>query len=134
VDLAGALTVSGFMCVSWHSMIEPSVALVTSGAAGLVYSLVVIRRIGRQRGYAPVWQDWVWYAALPCAGYALPTIAAILLPLNRQLGLFGVAAAAVSLLLVGIHNAWDTVTHVVVTDQATERKWQASGRRRHRSR
>jgi hypothetical protein len=31
-----------------------------------------------------------------------------------QLALFVVAGATLGLLLVGIHNAWDTVTHIVV--------------------
>jgi hypothetical protein len=42
------------------------------------------------------------------------TIAAILLLSNRQLALLGIAGAALSLLLVGIHNASDTVRHIVV--------------------
>ena len=29
--------------------------------------------------------------------------------------MFLIGAAALGLLLIGIHNAWDTVTHIVVT-------------------
>ncbi len=32
------------------------------------------------------------------------------------MGRFGIAAVALALLLVGIHDAWDTVTHLVVLD------------------
>jgi hypothetical protein len=40
---------------------------------------------------------------------------------NPQLALFVVGAAALGLLLIGIHNAWDTVTYIVVSgsDAAT---------------
>jgi hypothetical protein len=30
--------------------------------------------------------------------------------------LFGIAAAALLLLFIGIHNAWDTVTYLAVSD------------------
>jgi hypothetical protein len=32
-----------------------------------------------------------------------------------ELALFVIAAAALALLLIGIHNAWDTVTHLVTS-------------------
>jgi hypothetical protein len=34
--------------------------------------------------------------------------------------LFVIGAAALGLLLVGIHNAWDTVTHIVLTDSGDD--------------
>ena len=41
-------------------------------------------------------------------------LAASFLRTTTQLPLFVVAGAALGLLLVGIHNAWDTVTHIAV--------------------
>jgi hypothetical protein len=35
--------------------------------------------------------------------------------------LFVIGGAALALLLVGIHNAWDTVTHIVVTQSESSR-------------
>jgi hypothetical protein len=40
----------------------------------------------------------------------------IVLRTNVALAPFGVAAALLSLLLIGIRNAWDTVTHIVESD------------------
>ena len=37
-------------------------------------------------------------------------------PVAMPLALFVVGGAVLGLLLIGIHNAWDTVTHVVVAD------------------
>jgi hypothetical protein len=39
---------------------------------------------------------------------------ALFLRTTTLLALFAIGAAALGLLLIGIHNAWDTVTHIVV--------------------
>jgi hypothetical protein len=43
------------------------------------------------------------------------TLAALLLGAKPRLALFAIGAAALGLLLVGIHNAWDSVTHIVAS-------------------
>ena len=93
----------------------PSVALGIFGFAGIGYGIAVIHRARRQTTYAPVWQDWLWYAIVPCGLYAALALAGLLMRTTTRLALFVVAGAALGLLLIGIHNAWDTVTHVVVT-------------------
>lgn len=99
-----------------------SVALVMCGVGGIAYGAIVIRRARRQTYYKPVWQDWLWYALLPCGVYAALAPAAAFLRMNTRLALFGIGAAALGLLLSGIHNAWDTVTHIVVPDSREARK------------
>ena len=116
VHLAAALIVSAIMSAPWGSLVPLSVALGISGLAGLAYSGVVILRARRQTGYKPVWEDWLWYAVLPCVSYAALTVSAAVLRASPELALFAIAAAALGLLLIGIHNAWDTVTHLVVSD------------------
>ncbi len=66
--------------------------------------------------YEPVWQDWVWYAAMPCGAYAGIAGAAAVLRTHTQFALFAIAAASLGVLLIGVHNAWDTVTHIVAFD------------------
>ena len=114
VHFAGALLVSAIMSAPWPSLVPPSVALVMCGLGGLAYGAVVIHRARRQMFYKPVWEDWVWYALLPCSIYAALALTAPFLRTTTQLALFVIGAAAFGLLLVGIHNAWDTVTHVLV--------------------
>ena len=116
VHLAGALLVSALMSVPWPSLVLLSIALGAGGFGGLVYSAIVIRRARRQTAYEPVWEDWLWYAVLPCGTYAALTTTAVLLRTNPQVASFVIAAAALGLLLIGIHNAWDTVTYVVVSE------------------
>jgi hypothetical protein len=114
VHLTGALLISAIMSAPWRSVFATSVTLVICGVGGLAYGTVVIRRVRRQTYYEPVWQDWLWYAVLPWAVYAWLTVSALFLRSNSQLALLLVAAAALGLLLIGIHNAWDTVTHIVI--------------------
>jgi len=115
VHFAGALLVSAIMSAPWPSLVPVSVALGICGVGGLAYGAIVIRRARRQTGYTPVWEDWLWYAVLPCVTYAALTVTAALLRTNPRVALFVIGAVALGLLLIGIHNAWDTVTHIVVS-------------------
>ena len=115
VHFAGALLVSAIMSAPWPSLVPVSVALGICGLGGLAYGAFVIRRARRQTGYTPVWEDWLWYAVLPCVTYAALTVTAALLRTNPRVALFVIGAVALGLLLIGIHNAWDTVTHIVVS-------------------
>jgi len=79
-----------------------------------VYMLIVVRRACRQTEYAPVFEDWVFHAALPLVAYASILAAALGLARATIPCLFAIGAAAALLLFIGIHNAWDTVTYVVL--------------------
>jgi len=69
VHLVGTLLVSAIMSAPWRSLFPASVVLVMCGAGGIAYGAIVIRRARRQTFYKPVWQDWLWYALLPCGVY-----------------------------------------------------------------
>jgi hypothetical protein len=112
-----ALIVSAVMSAPWKSLNPVSIVLAISGVAGLLYGVIVIRRALRQATYQPVLEDWIWHGVLPCSTYAAIAAAALLLRRDATLGLFAVAGGALLLLLIGIHNAWDTVTHIVITQQ-----------------
>jgi hypothetical protein len=113
VHLCGALIISAIMCAPWPSLFATAVALAVLGLAGLGYVLIVVRRARRQTIYRPVLEDWFWHAILPCAIYAALAVGALALTTFTQAALFTLGGAALCLLLIGIHNAWDTVTHIV---------------------
>ena len=115
VHLTGALLVSAIMSAPWGAFGPLSVALGSCGLGGLAYGAVVLRRARRQSDYAPVWEDWLWHAVVPNVAYATLAVTAALLPAEPRSAFFAIAAAALGLLLIGIHNAWDTVVHVVVS-------------------
>jgi hypothetical protein len=115
VHLASALVVSAIMSAPWPSLMPLSVALALGGLGGLAYGVTVVRRARRQVDYEPVWEDWLWHAALPFACYATLTAMAVVLGSDPQLAVFAIGAVALGLLLIGIHNAWDTVVYIMVS-------------------
>ncbi len=117
VHLTSALLVSAIMSAPWPSLFPASVALAICGLVGLTYGAIAIRRARRQTDYRPVWEDWLWYALLPCGVYATLAVGAVFLRTAPQVAAFVIGGAALGLLLIGIHNAWDTVTHIVVTSR-----------------
>jgi hypothetical protein len=114
VHFGGAVLVSAIMSAPWPSFVSPSVALALCGLGGLGYGAIVIHRTRRQTVYTPGRGDWLWYVLLPGSLYAALALAALALRTTTQFALFGIGGAALGLLLLGIHNAWDTVTYIVV--------------------
>ena len=117
VHLTGALGVSAIMSAPWPSFVGLARVIELCGLAGVAYGAIVVRRAHRQSEYRPVWQDWVWYAALPSAAYALLTLGGAMLHGSGSAAPFVIATAAIGLLLIGIHNAWDSVTHIALHNQ-----------------
>jgi hypothetical protein len=67
----------------------------------------------RQTVYQPEFEDWLFHALLPLAAYAMLALSAVATPSHTRDALFGVGAAALLLLFVGIHNAWDSTAYHV---------------------
>jgi hypothetical protein len=119
VHFGAALLLSALLAAPWPGLLSASISLALYGGAGLAYMIVVVRRTHRVTGYQPVFEDWLFHAVLPLAAYIAVFIAAIGLRRAGTLSLFAIGSAAVLLLFVGVHNAWDTVTYILVA------KWQA---------
>jgi hypothetical protein len=113
VHFCAALLVSAVVSAPWHGLGVPGIVLAISGLSGVVYSLVVLRRAMRQRYYKPVLEDWTWHAAFPILAYAGLVFAGIEVVRGSD-ALYVVGGAALFLVFIGIHNAWDTVAYVAV--------------------
>ena len=120
VHFAGALLISAIMSAPWPSLAATSIAVLVSGIAGLIYGAVTIVRARRQTEYQPVLEDWLFHAVLPSTSYGALAVSGWLMRSNPALALFVIAASALALLVIGIHNAWDTVTHIVITSSQRE--------------
>ena len=83
------------------------------GLIGIVYIVFVVRRMRRQTAYQAVFEDWMFHVLLPFACYAMLAAGAFAAHWRPRPALFLVAAAALLLLFIGIHNAWDTITYQV---------------------
>lgn len=108
-----ALLISAAMTAPWHSAATLGIAAGIAAIVGLAYSVRVVWH-ARAADYEPDWEDWTWYTILPFVGYLLLLAAAVLLWSARGSALVTIAGAAVLFLVLGIHNAWDTVTFVAV--------------------
>jgi hypothetical protein len=85
------------------------------GLAGVVYIVLVARRLRVQSVYHAVFEDWLFHALLPLASYAMLIVSAYMAYSQPRPALCLVAAVALQLLFIGIHNAWDLITyHVLV--------------------
>ena len=71
------------------------------------------RRMRVQSTYTSVFEDWLFNVLLPLAAYATLAVSAYVTRSYVEEGLFGVGTAALLLLFIGIHNAWDAVTYHV---------------------
>jgi len=71
----------------------------------------VTRRMRAQTIYRPVFEDWLFHVLLPFSAYATLVATAYEARSHAREALFAVAAAALLLLFIGIHNAWDGITY-----------------------
>jgi hypothetical protein len=112
VHFCVALLISAILSAPWGELSSAAVAVGASGVFGLVYSAIVARRVSRQTAYALVFEDWLFHTALPFLAYAALLSAALTLVHHTVDALFGIGAASILLLFIGIHNAWDSVTYI----------------------
>lgn len=113
VHFCAALLVSAIFSAPWPAISTAAHALAACGVAGIVYGGLVIWR-ATQTNYKPVLEDWIWHAVLPLITYAVLLLASLRLARDPVPCLFVIGAAALLLLFIGIHNAWDTVTYLAV--------------------
>ena len=114
VHFSAVLLISAILSAPWPTLSAAAATIGPCGAFGVIYTFIVIRRAGRVTQYKPVLEDWIWHVCLPLISYVVILIAAVMLPGNHVISLFGIAGASLLLLFIGIHNAWDTVTYVAV--------------------
>ncbi len=71
----------------------------------------------------PVFEDWLFHVILPGISYGVLLISAIILIGRTVLALFLTGTTSLLLIMIGIHNAWDTVTYIAVaTHEQAARK------------
>ena len=122
VHFGNVLLVSAIMVTPWPSTGIARVPLLLFAACAVAYTLVVVRRARGQADYRPVFEDWLFHAALPLAAYLAIAVAAFELPVHPASAPFAIGGGTVLLLLVGLHNSWDTITYIIV------RNWERRGR------
>jgi len=124
VHFCFALLIAALLCAPWQMLWNAGLLLGLCGLGGITYVVIAARRVRRQTDYTPVLEDWLWHTVFPLVSYTALIVAAIMLLSNPAPALFVIGAATVLLLFIGIHNAWDNVTYVVIELSQPENKSQ----------
>jgi hypothetical protein len=114
VHFCAVLFIAAIVTAPWSALASAGIALGACGVVGFVYAVMVVRHARRQTDYVPVLEDWIWHGALPLIAYAALLVAAVLLQRDPVSSLFVIGGAALLLLFVGIHNAWDSVVYIAL--------------------
>jgi hypothetical protein len=121
VHFGVALLLSAVLRAPWQAITPAAALWGLIGLSGVAYAVIVARRMRVQTAHQPDFEDWLFHALLPLAAYAMLALSAFAAPSHTREALFGVGAAVLLLLFIGIHNAWDAVTyHVLVSKRNTK--------------
>jgi len=115
IHFSAALLLSALVSAPWHGIGAVAVLLGLVGVSGVIYVVIVVRRLRSQREYNPVFEDWLFHVLLPFAAYVALIVSALIASSHLGEALFAIGAAALLLLFIGIHNAWDAVTYHLLT-------------------
>ena len=119
VHFGAVLLLSAALCAPWHGIAAAAVFWGILGLIGIVYEVIVARRMRVQTVYTPVGEDWLFHALLPFIAYAALAASSFEARSHAYSALFSVATVTLLLLFIGIHNAWDAVTyHVYIRQRA----------------
>lgn len=118
VHFGAALGLAAIATAPWDGTGPAAVLWGLVGLGGVVYGVLVTRRLRAQTAYRPEFEDWLFHVLLPFAAYLMLAVSAYAARLYVGEALFAVAAAALMLLFIGIHNAWDAVTYHVFVKTA----------------
>lgn len=118
VHFGVVLLLAAIASAPWHTLGSAALLWELMGLIGILYEVMVVRRMRTQTLYKPQMEDWMFHALLPFAAYTILAGSAYAARSDATRALFGVAAAALLLLFIGIHNAWDAVTyHVFIVNR-----------------
>lgn len=121
VHFGVVLFLSAIMSVPWIGIDIVAIIWGFIGLSGMIYTAIVARRMRVQSIYRPVFEDWLFHILIPFGAYALLTLSAFITHADVRPSFYMIAGAALLLLYVGIHNAWDDVTyHVFVRRNRTK--------------
>jgi hypothetical protein len=123
VHFGAVLILSAVIGVPWNAVSPIAIIFGLMGLSGIIYILIVARRMRTQSEYKPVFEDWLFHIILTMSAYVLLLFSAFGAFYYLRETMFCVGAAALLLLLIGIHNAWDSTTyHILVSRKKSQDK------------
>jgi len=122
VHFGTVLLLAGIATAPWPALSTGLSLWIGVGTIGVLYSLFVTRRMGKQNRYKPEFEDWLCYSVLPLVAYAGLVASGCAGFSFTGKAPYGIAAAVMLLLFTGIHNAWDSASYHVFTQKRREGK------------
>ena len=113
VHFSVVLFLSALLMAPWQTITLPLAVISLAGFGGMVYIGIVIFRMKHQESYRPGSEDWLFHSMLPFIAYAVLAALPFIAVRYPSEIFFGIGAAVLLLLFVGIHNAWDNVAYAV---------------------
>lgn len=112
VHLGSVLVAAAILMVPTLDPLFLALLLGIGGVAGLIYGVVVYFRVTTLK---IDFIDRCWYGIFPVLMYGLLAVSAVLVFLKDMgPGLELIAAALVALLIIGMRNAWDMATFMIL--------------------
>jgi len=105
LHFSAALLLSALLRAPWHSVAHVAAACSVVGLCGVVYILLLIRRMLKQSAYRLDAEDWSFHILLPLLAYLLLTLMPVPSLAYERETLFAIGGGVLLLLFAGIHNA-----------------------------
>ena len=128
LHFGAALWISALLCIPGHTAVSLAACVTVSGVVLSAYGAATTYRMySNRKMYRPVFEDWVWNGTLPLLCY-LALVAAGVLAL-RQAGpaLYVIGCVALTLLFIGIHNAWGLAVWITVERPGAQQQAETPG-------
>ncbi len=114
MHFAAALLVSAILSAPWRTLTG---AAILTGLAGLCGGAYILRNAFRTKAleqYTADLEDWIWYNVLPFVAYGALLAGGTMLKAVPLQTPFVLGGAVLTLIFLGIRNAWDVVTYIAI--------------------
>jgi len=105
------LVISALVTMPRWGLASLAVLLGACAVVGAYVTITAVWRITRFEEYSPVAEDWIWHGIIPGTAYVALLVAGITLSSATAFSLDLIAVVTLSLLFVGLHNAWDVALY-----------------------
>src|SRR5262252_460668 len=78
VHFSAVLGLAAIASAPWRGPIGPEVLWGILGLVGIVYEIVIVRRMRSQPLYQPQFEDWLFHSLLPLAAYVILATSALI--------------------------------------------------------
>ncbi len=119
---SAVLLLSVLLRAPWEDVAYLAWLCMGLGVAGVFYALLTARRIRVQTVYKPDAEDWLSHVLVPLSAYATIAVSGFAAFSHPHEASFGIGGAALLLLFVGIHNAWDAAAYHVLSNSGQQGK------------